>query len=180
MKKFISLVLLFLGMLFCGSFTYAQKPTTPPAHDRAYIINIAKKVMLKAGACALVTNGDNGQPQSRVLDAFAPTEDLTVWFGTNSVSRKVKQIQKDAHVTLTYIVNPTGYVTLLGKAEIVTDPKEKQKHWKKEWKMFYKQENKGDDYTLIRFVPNRLEMVSYTDGLFNSHETGLPVILDLP
>ena len=179
MKKLVAVVALLIALGFVLP-VHAESPT-PGAPDRSVVIAVAKKLMEKVRYCALVTIGEDGQPQGRVLDSVPAEQDMTVWFGTNPLSRKVKQIRKDERVTLVY-VNPdaTGYVTLLGKAVIISDPKEREKHWKSEWKMFYKDEYKGDDYVLIKFSPKRIEVVSYPDNLFNQHETGLPNIVDLP
>ena len=47
--------------------------------ERAKIITAAKDVMQKARYCALVTIGEDGYPQARVVDPFAPEEGMTVW-----------------------------------------------------------------------------------------------------
>lgn len=71
--------------------------TAPP---RAEVSKAARDVMEKARYCALITIGDDGHPQARVVDPFAPEEDLTVWIATNPVTRKVGQITQDPRVTL--------------------------------------------------------------------------------
>ena len=53
------------------------------------LVEAAKEIMTAAGTCALITLDDEGVPRVRAMDPFAPEEDLTVWFGTNSKSRKV-------------------------------------------------------------------------------------------
>lgn len=67
---------------------------------RPDVIKAAKEVMAKARYCALVTIGDDGHPQARVVDPFAPEDDLTVWVATNPLTRKVGQIKRDARVTV--------------------------------------------------------------------------------
>jgi len=182
MKKIAAFSLL-LAILLLGLPVYAQEakagPPGPP--DRATIMAVSKQIMEKARFDAiLITNGEDGQPQARVLNGFPPEGDMTVWFGTHSDSRKAKQIAKDPRVTLVYSSpDLEGYVTLLGKATLVTDPKEKEKWWKKEWSVFYRNEYKGDDYVLIKFEPKRLEMVCYSRGMINDPKTGLPLFVDL-
>jgi general stress protein 26 len=164
----------------CGvpSVAVAQdRPATPP--DRATVIAAAKDVMHAARYCALITNGPDGYPQARTVDAFAPEDDLTVWIGTNQVTRKVADVRADPRVTL-YYYDAAGmnYVTLLGEAEVVTDAAAKETHWKEDWKSFYEDRNHGDDYVLIRVRPVRLEIVSYTHDLINDPVTWRPVTIE--
>jgi len=164
----------------CGmpSVAVAQdRPSAPP--DHATVIAAAKDVMHAARYCALITNGPDGYPQARTVDAFAPDDDLTVWIGTNPVTRKVADVRADPRVTL-YYYDAAGmnYVTLLGRAEIVTDEAAKDAHWKEDWNSFYADRNHGDDYVLIRVRPVRLEIVSYTHNLINDPATWRPVTIE--
>ena len=53
------------------------------------------EIMSAAGTCTLITLDQEGRPRARVMDAFLPEDDFTVWFGTNPKSRKVAQIKND-------------------------------------------------------------------------------------
>lgn len=155
--------------------------TQTAAPERSKIITAAKDVMQKARYCAFVTIGDDGYPQARVVDPFAPEEDMTVWIATNRLTRKVGQIRKNPHVTLLYFDRASfGYVTMIGKAELIDDPSEKTKRWKEEWAPIYKDKNRGADYLLIRVKPSRLEVISFAHGLTGDPQTWRPAILDLP
>ncbi len=158
----------------------AQVPPAPPASGRAAAIAAAREVMRKAHYCSFITNGEDGQPQARIMDPFAPDEGLTVWLATKPVTRKVAQIRRNPRVTLLYF-DPAApaYVTLLGTAELVADPAEKARRWKEAWVHFYKDRSRGDDYLLIRVKPSRLEIVDYGRGLVGDPETWRPVTVDL-
>lgn len=155
----------------------AQKPGSP---ERSEVIKAAREIMQKARFCTFITVGEDGHPQARILDPFPPEGDLTVWVATNPLTRKAGQIKKDSRVTLLYY-DPASmsYVTLLGKAEIVDDPAEKEKHWKEEWASQYKDKNKGAGYMLVRVKSFRLEIVSMGRGLANDPKTWRPVVLEL-
>jgi general stress protein 26 len=154
----------------------AAKPATP---DRAAVIKVAAGIMQRARFCALITVGAGGHPQSRIVDAFEPGADMVVWIATTPVTRKVAEIRKDPRVTLSYFdPNSMGYVTLLGRASIVTDPGEKAKHWKEDWAKLYKDKNRGDDYLLIKVTPVRLEVSAEGEGILNDPKTWLPVIIE--
>jgi len=137
-------------------------PTMEPQEpSREAIIEAARDIMNGAGTAALVTIGADGAPQARMMDAFAPEEDLTVWMGTNRDTRKVAEIRADERVTLIYFDrdNP-GYVTLIGHARLVDDAAEKRARWKDAWSDFYPGGPEGQTYLLVEFVPARLEVVS--------------------
>ena len=156
-----------------------ERPSAPP--ERATVLRAAREVMEAARYCALITNGPDGHPQARTVDAFAPEDDLSVWIGTNRVTRKVSEIRADPRVTLYYFdAGPMNYVTLFGTAEIVDDPAMKTKYWKDEWASFYEDQNRGSDYVLIRVRPTRLEIVSYTHSLINDPQTWRPVSIAFP
>jgi general stress protein 26 len=160
----------------------AAAPAEPaPAPDRAKVVRAAAQVMARARYCSLITLGPDGHPQSRIVDPFAPDPDLTVWIATNPVTRKVEQIKADPRVTLScFDPSGPGYVTLMARAEIVTDRAETAKRWKEDWAAFYADKNRGPDYVLIRCKPFRLELVSYADGILNDPGTWRPVTLELP
>lgn len=145
------------------------------------VVAVAKQLMERARYCALVTTGPDGRAEARIMDAFSPEADLTVWLATNAAARKVEQIRKNPQVTLFYWDKASfGYVTLIGEATLVDDPAEKAKHWKEEWSDFYADGSRGADYLLIRVRPLRLEIVSMADGLLNDPETGRPVQHQFP
>jgi general stress protein 26 len=170
-----------VACLFCLPSVAGAQATPAPSPDRAKVMAAAQEVMQKARYCGLVTVGQDGHPQARVVDPLPPERDLTVWIATNPVTRKVGQIRADPRVTLFYF-DPSGpgYVTLLAKAELVSDPAEKARHWKEEWAPFYSDKTRGEDFILIRCKPFRLELASYAHGLLNDPKTWRPITLDLP
>ena len=150
----------------------AQQNVTSKNND-SKLISVAKEIMQSAKTCALITIDNEGRPRVRTMDPFTPEENLTVWFGTNSNSRKVKQIQENAKVTLYYTDNDdTGYVMIHGLASMVNDSTEKENHWKVKWKDFYPNYPKG--YMLIKVKPLWLEVISETRGIIGDSKTWKP------
>jgi len=126
MKKTIKEAVVFLVMLILPTITLCQ----PIEQNKLEFI--AREIIDAAGCCALITLDDEGQPRARTMDPFSPKDDFTIWFGTNTKSRKVKQIKNEPRVTLYYFDKPSSsYVTIHGKAIIIDDAKEKMKYWKK-------------------------------------------------
>jgi general stress protein 26 len=141
--------------------------------SRERLIEVAREVMDSAGYCALITIDETGIPQARTMDPFPPEDDMTVWLGTNPKSLKAEQIQKNPHVALYYFdAAGLSYVTIEGTARLVNDPKEKAKRWKEAWNALYP--NRTDAYLLIKVSPEKLEVISFKDGINGDPETWTP------
>jgi general stress protein 26 len=149
--------------------------------ERARSLAVARQIVQKARYCAFVTNGRDGQPQARVVDPLPPEPDFTIWIGTNPVTRKVAEIRADPRVTLFYFdAASKGFVTILGSAELVSDPVEKERRFKADWAPFYRDAHRGADFLLVRVRPKRLEIVSEADGIVNDPATWRPTTVELP
>lgn len=149
-----------------------------PAPNREHILGVARQIMGGARFCTMVTVGDLGQPQARVVDPLDPDSAFVVYVATNPLSRKVREIKNDPRVTLLYFDSArSAYVTLIGRAAEVPSP-QKAAHRKKDWDAFFPAA-RPDAYTLYRIVPSRLEVVSAKDGLSGDPATWRPEIVDL-
>ena len=171
-----SILLVTVGALGLG----AQAPGAPAAPARASIIAAARTVIDKARYATMTTLDESGAPAARIVDPFPPEQDLTIWVATNSRTRKAAQLARDGRVTLTYFDRTAEqYVTVAGTATLVRDPAARAEHWKDEWKAFYENTFRGDDYLLIRIDPHRVEVVAPTLGMNNDPKTWRPVTLEL-
>ena len=166
-KKLIVVIAIFFSIYGCAQQNKIAK------NNDSKLIGAAKEIMQSAKTCALVTIDDKGRPRIRTMDPFSPEEDLTVWLGTNSSSRKVIQIKNDNRVTLYYAdKDDTGYVMIHGIASIVNDVAEKEEHWKKEWEEFYP--NYPKDYLLIKVSPEWMEILSTSRNILGDSKTWEP------
>jgi general stress protein 26 len=152
----------------------AQEPS------RAAVIAAAKDIMNAAVTCALVTNGPDGFPQARMMDAFAPEDDLTVWMGTNRNTRKVTELRADDRATLVYFDrDDPGYATLIGRVRLVEGAQERRAHWKDAWRDYYPGGPEGESYLLLQFVPEQLEVVSVKHDIAAAPLAWKPAIVEL-
>lgn len=174
-KGFVCIaILILISVPFSGLAQIAEQGS---ANADQHLIAAAKEIMNSEGSCALITIDDEGVPRVRAMDPFAPEEDLTVWFGTNSRSRKVEQIKKDPRVSLYYLdKDASGYVIVQGVARLVNDPKEKEKRWKAEWEAFYPDKTK--DYLLIEVTPIWMEVLSPPRGISADPVTWQPPVVN--
>jgi len=137
--------------------------------ERDTLIIVAREIMKTARFCAFVTLDQTGQPQVRTMDPFTPEENMVVWLGTNSNTRKVKEIQNDPRVSLHYAEpGGSGYVTITGTAHVVDDQQAKLKWWKEEWDEYYA--DKENNYILIKVIPVRLDILCYKHGITGDPE----------
>jgi len=163
-----------LGLLFVAQAAPPQAPT------RDAILAASRTIVINAHFATLVTVAGTDAPDARIVDPFPPEKDFTIWFATNTASRKVAELRKDPRVTLLYFDAPNkGYVTVKGTATLVSDPKEKMARWKNEWTGMWKNKNFGDDYLLVRVIPDTLEVVSTALGMKNDPATWRPVTLKI-
>lgn len=170
MKHFnnaIYIIILILFIIPLKGTSQNDNTVDSTAHE---LMSAAREIMAVAGNCALITLDDKDLPMVRVMDPFPPESDFTVWFGTNSRSRKVHQIRNNPIVTLYYLdSNATGYVVIHGIANLVNDPMEKDKRWKPQWEAFYP--NEREDYLLIKVSPEWMEVLSTTRGILGDPTT---------
>jgi general stress protein 26 len=167
LRKFIYVMIpILLALPFSG---LSQNTEQKNASDEK-LINAAREIMAAAGTCALITLDAKNLPRVRVMDPFPPESDFTVWFGTNTKTRKVEQIKNNPNVTLYYLdSDSSGYVMIQGMAHLVNDPKEKEKRWKAEWEAFYPDRSEG--YLLIKVSPTWMEVISYKHGILGDPVT---------
>jgi len=166
---------MFLILLLLPFRSFSQNIAQKDSSDKK-LNNAAREIMAAAGTCALITLDENDTPMVRTMDPFLPENDFTVWFGTNPKSRKVNQIKKNPKVTLYYLdKDASGYVVIHGTAQLVDDQKEKEKRWKDEWEAFYP--NKTEGYILIKVIPEWMEVLSYTRGIFSDPKTWQPPVV---
>ena len=172
------LVLLLFFLL--PALAAAQTPPAPP-QSRGEIVAAATDIVQKARYCTLVTIGEDGHPQARIVDPLGPDASFTMWIATNPLTRKVAQIRRDPRVTLLCFDAATAsYITVLSRGAIVTDAAEKARRWKKEWTPFYASGATGTDAVLIRLTPIRLEIVSVERGFAGDPRTWRPVTIGFP
>jgi general stress protein 26 len=176
----LTTIVLTMGAASAQTAAPAASRAARSAPDREAVVAVARAIMEKARYATLVTIGDAGHPQARVMDPFPPERDLGIWMATNGASRKVAQIEADPRVTLVYFDAAGGsYVTLLGTARLVRDAAQKASRWKEDWATFYKDRNRGDDYVLIQVTPARIELSDPAHGIDNDPSTWRPVVLEL-
>jgi general stress protein 26 len=125
------------AVLICCAASASRLSAQQSQFSRNQLITAAREIMTTTRYCALITTDSHGRANTRAMDAFAPDENMIVWFATNPLSRKVSEIRRHPRVTLYYFDRENqAYVTLHGVARLVNDKREKARRWKDDWKVF--------------------------------------------
>ena len=176
MKQLRKIIFIIFSILLALPFKSFSQNIEQKDSSINKLINVAREIMGAAGTCALITLDEKDLPMVRVMDPFLPDSNFTVWLGTNPKSRKVNQIKNNPNVTLYYLDSDgSGYVVIHGIAQLVDEPKEKEKRWKVEWESFYP--NRTEDYLLIKVSPEWMEVISYSRGIVGDPTTWQPPVV---
>lgn len=170
LKTFISLIILSLPL-------FAQNENSLVPVSRDSLLKVANIIIDSSGCRVLVSVDKEGRPHAREMDPLDPDSNMVIWFGTKPNTRKVQQIRNNPNVAVFYYdTKAMSYVTINGKADLVNDPAEKEKHWKTYWKSFYPDRDK--DMILIKVIPKRLEVLSYKYKIYENKESSIPQYIE--
>ncbi|NPA43677.1 MAG: pyridoxamine 5'-phosphate oxidase family protein [Chlorobi bacterium] len=161
MKKILPVLFLFWGIIFgCHRSSPTLRRDFSP--QEKVLLDRARRLMNRAYFATLVTLKQD-IPRARVMEPFAPDSTWVIWMGTNRLSRKVKEIERNPTAVLHYFDRGApGYVTLYGRAYIVEDPLLRDSIWRPAWAAFYPDKSR---YVLIRFETDSLELIDAGAGL---------------
>ena len=160
------------------SFLMAQELLVKdrPEITRDSLMTIAHAIIDSARSRTLITVDEYGKPQARTMSIFPPENDMVIWLGTSTNSRKVNQIKNNPNVMVFYYdTKGRSYVSVAGQARLINDPDKKAHYWKKSWTRFYPDPEK--DYILIEVTPERMEICSFKYKLFWDSK-GLPAFIE--
>jgi general stress protein 26 len=167
-----------LAAMFVASIAGSVQAQPSPRHADTTLLRTARRIMHDAEYAAFITLDARGQPQARTVQPVEPDSAMTVWFATNPHTRKVAQLKRDPRATLHYFDRASlAYVTLLGRARVVTDPTEKAAHWQAAWSKFYP--DRDTSVALVEVTPERLEVVDIKHGIEGDKGTWLPPMLSV-
>jgi general stress protein 26 len=169
---FVSVVISITSSLMAQELLVKDRPEIA----RDSILTVARSIIDSAQCRILITVDESGKPQARTMSVFPIEDNMVIWLGTSTRSRKVKQIKNNPNVMVYYYdTKGHSYVSIAGKARLVNDPEKKAHYWNKGWTRYYPDPEK--DYILIEVTPKRLEICSYKYKLFWDSK-GLPAFIE--
>ncbi|AGW13480.1 putative pyridoxamine 5'-phosphate oxidase-like FMN-binding protein [Megalodesulfovibrio gigas DSM 1382 = ATCC 19364] len=144
---------------------YRRKAQARNCTTTASILAAARATMARKKYCLLATYGAE-HIGARVLQPFPPGPDFEVWLGTSPRSRKVAQLRNDSRATLVYQDDSkAACVVLVGQVEVVENVMERRQRFMPKWWAFFPDGPRGDDYVLLRFRPERIEIWDASRGI---------------
>ena len=124
------------------------------------VLRITRYIVEARDVCFLMTRGEAGQINARLMQPFGPEEDMTFWFGCSDGSRKVREVGREGQATVGYLLPSEGaYATFQGRATVERDVALRRRYWRESFAEFWPDGPEGSDYVLIRFRPSRLEVM---------------------
>ncbi len=103
----------------------------------------------------LGTYGD-GYPDVRAMIKNKNEGPKTIWFTTNTSSRKIEQLKENPKACV-YFVDSDKWMglRLVGIVDILQDPESRQRLWREGFERYYPSGVSDPDYSVLRFKAQR-------------------------
>jgi general stress protein 26 len=123
------------------------------------------RLMRKLDFCMLTTRTGRGALRARPMSNNGEVEfDGDVWFFSHARARKVRDIEASPGVHLSYIdLERWRFISMTGRAVIVTDVAKKQELWLDDLKRWFKTGPESASVVLIKVTPTLVSYWSKTD-----------------
>ncbi len=120
----------------------------------------------RSGIALVSSNGDDGYPWIKAMLNMETEELKTVWFITNTSSRRVAQFRRDAKACV-YFVDFSDWMglMLLGEMDVLSDLESKQRLWRDGFERYYPLGVTDPDYTVLRFTAQNANYYHQLDNL---------------
>jgi len=121
--------------------------------EKEEAVQKALELANRSGIAMLGTNGDDGYPNIKAMIKVENEGLRTVWFSTNTSSRRVAQLLRDPKVCV-YFVDFENWMGLMlvGDVEILQDQASRERLWHKGDEKYYPLGVTDPDYTVLRFT----------------------------
>ena len=131
-----------------------------------HALRSASKQARSAKYAFLITIGDSGWPSARLVEPIIEPDFQGIWIGTNPSLRKMTEIDSNPKVTLAFAdKRAQANLVIYGDATIETDLALRRRYWRAQWRLFFPEGPKGEDYVLIRIVPQRMEVMDFARNI---------------
>jgi general stress protein 26 len=143
----------------------------------ADLVELVERTLRRVPYGFLITPSPDG-PDARVVQ-HEVADDFVLWIGTSVHSRKAHQIGT-AGIAATYAVEDReefAYVAMKGAAALITDVAERRDHWRDGFATFFPAGAEGDDFALVRFEPQRVEVMNFAAGVHPDPFGLVPAVL---
>lgn len=118
-----------------------------------------------SGIALLGTNGDDGYPNIKAMIKMENEGLKTVWFSTNTSSKRVAQLQRNSKGCVYFVdLEEWSGLMLVGDVEVLQDTESRERLWREGFEKYYPLGVTDPDYTVLRFTAR---WGNYYDNLAN-------------
>ena len=101
----------------------------------------------------LGTNGDDGYPNIKAMIKMENEGLKTIWFSTNTSSKRVAQLKRDSKVCVYFVdMDQWKGLMLVGTIEVLQDVESRQRLWRPGYEKYYPLGVTDPDYSVLRFT----------------------------
>jgi general stress protein 26 len=113
----------------------------------------------------LGTNGEDGYPNIKAMIKMENEGLKTIWFSTNTSSKRMKQLQRDRKTCVSFVdMERWMGLMLVGTVDILQDAASRERLWRDGYERYYPLGVTDPDYTVLRFTA---QWGNYYHGLMN-------------
>ena len=120
----------------------------------------------RSGIALVGSNGDDGHPWIKAMLKMETEGLKTVWFSTNTSSRRVAQFRREPKASV-YFVDFSDWMglMLIGEVEVLTDSQSRKRLWRDGYEQYYPLGIDDPDYTVLRFTAESANYYYQLDNL---------------
>jgi general stress protein 26 len=120
----------------------------------------------RSGIALVGSNSEDGHPWIKAMLKMETEELKTVWFSTNTSSRRVAQFLRDPHASV-YFVDFSDWMGLMlaGEVEVLSDPESRKRLWRDGYEQYYPLGVDDPDYSVLRFSASSANYYHQLDNL---------------
>ena len=98
-----------LILLLFSQFILSQE------YSERQLKKISSDIVKDSNSCLLISLDSLGNPRARLMDSYMPNDDFVFYLITNSLRRKIKELENDSRVVLSFqSLDGKSYITALG------------------------------------------------------------------
>jgi general stress protein 26 len=121
--------------------------------DQQEAMEKALALVSRSEIAMLGTNGDDGYPNIKAMINMEYEGLKTVWFSTNTSSRRLSQLLQDSRACVYYVdFDQWMGLMLVGTIEVLQDTESKQRLWRPGFERYYPLGVTDPDYSVLRFT----------------------------
>jgi len=121
--------------------------------DQQEAMEKALALVSRSEIAMLGTNGDDGYPNIKAMINMEYEGLKTVWFSTNTSSRRVGRLLQDSRACVYYVdFDQWMGLMLVGTIEMLQDMEWRQRLWRPGFERYYPLGVTDPDYSVLRFT----------------------------